>query len=163
MIFVQRQKGFARPTRGLPTAGLSMQRGNGSRACAVTEGSGERARRWQGEHIAGPAARDKLNMGCPHTPTAEAGGKGALMQPSVACSGSQGPARAPFLKLHVPVERDEVGALVGGLARVWRFALVVQLGRFGRGFFLAVGRGLEAVPGPGVAIQEIHVRQAVQV
>lgn len=104
-----------------------------------------------------------VNMGCPHTPTAEAGGKGALMHPSVACSGPQGPARAPFLKLHVPVERDEVGSLVGGLARVWRFALAVQLGRFGRGFFLAVSRGLEAVPGPGVAIQKVHVRQAVQV
>ena len=63
----------------------------------------------------------------------------------------------------MPVERDEVGALVGGLARVWRLALAVQLGCPGRGCFLAVGRGLEAVPGPRVAVKQIHVRQAVQV
>ncbi len=68
MIFVQRQKGFARPTRGLPTAGLSMQRGNGSRAGAVTEGSGERARKRQGEHIVRYARGTGLHGALPHTP-----------------------------------------------------------------------------------------------
>jgi hypothetical protein len=37
-----------------------------------------RARKRQGEHIAGPVARDSLNMGFPHTPKAGQEGRAHL-------------------------------------------------------------------------------------